>query len=299
MCRHRARPRQKESPVEHAAVPRQKRGLVPPQASASRPEDRSRAATGGESWEPAARPRAVPGGEERVRGAHPHGESVPVPAQRSPAAAPRRLPERHTVRDQVLSALRRALVTGELEPGAVYSAPILAERFGVSATPVREAMQLLAREGTVEAMPNRGFRVAEHSPRDLAELAEVRALLEVPVMLRLARTQPPERWEPLRPLAEATLAAAALGDRAAYAEADRAFHRALLELSGNRQLAALADELHRRAAQWPMTATVRPRTGVVCAELVADATEHAALLEALTAADLPTVESLVRGHIRG
>ncbi|MYS74692.1 GntR family transcriptional regulator, partial [Streptomyces sp. SID5926] len=77
---------------------------------------------------------------------------------------------------QILDALRSALVTGELRPGGVYSAPVLGERFGVSATPVREAMQQLALEGAVEVVPNRGFRVLERGDRELAELAEVRAL---------------------------------------------------------------------------------------------------------------------------
>jgi DNA-binding GntR family transcriptional regulator len=172
----------------------------------------------------------------------------------------------------------------------VYSAPVLAERFGVSATPVREAMQLLAREDAVKAMPNRGFRVAERSSRDLAELAEVRALIEVPIVLRLARTMPPERWEPLRPLAEASHAAASLGDRAAYAEADRAFHRAVLELAGNRQLIAIAEDLQRRS-QWPPMGG-RGHT----ADLVAHAREHIELLDALLAADLPAAETLVRHH---
>lgn len=259
---------------------------------------------------PAAPAAAAPGqppGHERVRGAHPHAEpgAEAAPGRAEGLPRPRRLPERHTVRDQVLQALRGALVTGELRPGAVYSAPALAERFGVSATPVREAMQLLAREGAVEALPNKGFRVAERSSRDRAELAEVRALLEVPVVLRLARTLPASRWEQLRPLAEATVAAAALGDRAAYAEADRAFHRALLELSGNRQLVAVADELHRRA-QWPVTenhAHARPGGSApvrgVSARLIADATQHAVLLEALVAGDLAAAESLVREHFSG
>ncbi|MDX6354397.1 MAG: hypothetical protein QOF98_1300, partial [Streptomyces sp.] len=82
-----------------------------------------------------------------------------------------RLPERHSVRDQVLGALRGAIVSGALVPGSVHSGPALAARYGVSATPVREAMQLLAREGAVEVLPNRGFRISERSARDLAELA--------------------------------------------------------------------------------------------------------------------------------
>jgi DNA-binding GntR family transcriptional regulator len=207
-------------------------------------------------------------------------------------AAPRGVPERFSVRDQVLGALRGAIVSGELRPGSVHSAPSLAARYGVSATPVREAMQLLVRDGAVEVLPNRGFRIAERTARDLAELAEVRALLEVPVVLALARTLPPERWEALRPLADATVAAAALGDRTVYAESDRAFHRALLGLSGNLQLVAVADDLHQRAQWLPSV----PRAALRPAALLADATEHNVLLEALIAGDVRTVESLAREH---
>ncbi|MEV6314374.1 GntR family transcriptional regulator [Streptomyces sp. NPDC051776] len=207
--------------------------------------------------------------------------------------APRRLPQRHSVRGQILDALRNALVCGELTAGEVYSAPALAERFGVSATPVREAMHQLACEGAVEVVPNRGFRVAGRTARDLSELAEIRALIEVPVMLGLSRALPPERWNELRHLAADTVAAAARGDRAGYAESDRAFHHALLSLTGNAQLVLLADDLHRRA-QGPLDCGP-----VRSADLVADAAEHAALLDALAAQDLAVVEQLVREHIAG
>ncbi|CAM5256789.1 GntR family transcriptional regulator [Streptomyces griseus] len=220
---------------------------------------------------------------EHARGEHTHSEP-PAP----------RVVRRHSVRGQILDALRAALVDGELVPGQVYSAPALGARFGVSATPVREAMQRLAVEGAVEVVPNRGFRVSERGPRELAELAEVRALIEVPVMLSLARTVPAHRWSVLRPLAEATVTAAAVGDRAAYAESDRAFHRAVLALSGNEQLVSVADELHRRS-QWPLVSSPATRR----ADLLADASEHTALLDALIAQDLNVVQSLVREHFTG
>ncbi|MDF0374915.1 MULTISPECIES: GntR family transcriptional regulator [Streptomyces] len=220
---------------------------------------------------------------EQARGEHTHGEP-PAP----------RTVQRHSVRGQILDALRAALVGGELAPGEVYSAPALGTRFGVSATPVREAMQQLAVEGAVEVVPNRGFRVSARGPRELAELAEVRALIEVPVMLRLARTVPAAGWCALRPLADATVAAAAVGDRAAYAESDRAFHRAVLALSGNQQLVSVADDLHRRS-QWPLVGSPGGRG----AELLADASEHTALLDALIAQDLTVVRSLVREHFNG
>ncbi|WP_369201473.1 FCD domain-containing protein [Streptomyces sp. PU-14G] len=246
------------------------RGPVPPGHAADGPPRQGRSAPG-----PAPHPQTA-------RGEHVHSEPP----------APRVVPQRHSVRDQILQALRASLFSGELAPGEVYSAPALAERFGVSPTPVREAMQVLVSEGCVETVPNRGFRVARHSPRELAELSEIRALLEVPVVLALARTQPAERWEELRPLAEDTLKAAVCGDRGAYAETDRAFHRSLLELAGNQQLVALAEDVRRR------THLSSPRGGPArrTTDLLAEASDHLALLDALSSQDLPAVERLVRDH---
>lgn len=261
---------------------------VPPQ---SRPAPQPSPAP--QSDPPAAdtpRPAPVPpspSAPRPARGEHTHGEP-PLPRRPRPVV-------RASVRGQVLAALRVALVEGELAPGAVYSAPVLGERLGVSATPVREAMQQLAAEGAVEVVPNRGFRVVERSERQLAELAEVRALIEVPVMLRLTQSVSAARWAELRPLAEATAVAAACGDRAAYAESDRAFHRALLGLAGNQQLVQVADDLHRRA-QWPLISGPLPMRR---ADLVSDAAEHSALLDALTARDATTVQALVRNHFAG
>ncbi|MER5342968.1 GntR family transcriptional regulator [Streptomyces mirabilis] len=235
--------------------------------------------------------RSAPG----ARGEHTHSEQpLPHPHVEStrPVETARPVVQRASVRGQILDALRTALVAGELAPGQVYSAPVLGERFGVSATPVREAMQQLALEGAVEVVPNRGFRVVRRGTRELAELAEIRALLEVPVVLRLARTVPAARWAELRPLAEAAARAASAGCRATYAECDRAFHHAILALAGNDQLVQIADDLHRRA-QWPLVGGPVPRGR---ADLMADAAEHLALLDALTAQDLPAVQSLVREH---
>ncbi|MFG2474689.1 GntR family transcriptional regulator [Streptomyces fagopyri] len=238
-----------------------------------------------------------------ARGEHTHSEvPLPSPPVRPPAEnrpsrteTARPVVQRASVRGQILAALRTALVQGELAPGEVYSAPVLGERFGVSATPVREAMQQLALEGAVEVVPNRGFRVVRRGTRELAELAEIRALIEVPVMLRLARTVPAARWGELRPLAEATVRAASTGCRATYAECDRAFHRAVLGLAGNDQLVQIAEDLHRRA-QWPLVGGPVSRGR---ADLVADAAEHTALLEALIVQDFPVVQSLVREHFTG
>ncbi|MET9846528.1 GntR family transcriptional regulator [Streptomyces ossamyceticus] len=243
---------------------------------------------------------------DAARGEHTHSET-PIPLPRSGGTGDeagseglrppgRPVVQRSSVRGQILDALRAALAAGELTPGEVYSAPALGEQFGVSATPVREAMQQLAIEGAVEVVPNRGFRVVRRGARELAELAEVRALLQVPVILRLARTLSADSWGELRPLAEETARAASAGCRATYGEADRAFHRGMLSLAGNEQLVQIADDLHRRS-QLPLTPG--PGAAGTRIELMADAAEHIALLDALTAGDLEAVECLMGNHFGG
>ncbi|MGW4512391.1 GntR family transcriptional regulator [Streptomyces sp. NPDC004393] len=310
-----ARSRRAEGAAETRAVDaRAETAWAPRPGSGDEVRERGAAAgaTRGEhthSEPPIPRPRLNerPYGDEAPHGGRrPDGEQLPVRGERPgtgpegpfggvPSAAGRPVVQRASVRRQILDALRTALVTGELTPGEVYSAPVLAERFGVSATPVREAMQQLALEGAVEVVPNRGFRVAVRGARELAELAEIRGLIEVPVMLRLACTVPAERWAELRPLAEATVRAASSGCRATYAESDRAFHCAMLALAGNEQLVRLAEDLHRRA-QWPLVGGPGTRGR---ADLIADAAEHTALLDALAAQDLAVVQSLVREHFTG
>lgn len=260
-------------------------GIPASRPGAVRVPPQPRAADVDRGWEPGA---SGPAARPDARGEHTHSEQ-PIPLPRTAQTRP--VVQRSSVRGQILDALRTALVGGELAPGEVYSAPALGDRFGVSATPVREAMQQLALEGAVEVVPNRGFRVVERGARELAELAEIRALIELPVMLRLARTVPSERWTELRPLAEATARAASTGCRATYAEADRAFHRAVLSLAGNTQLVQIADDLHRRA-QWPLVGAGRTA-------LMEDAAGHSTLLDALAAGDVAMVQSLVRNHVTG
>ncbi|MFJ6213594.1 GntR family transcriptional regulator [Streptomyces sp. NPDC092296] len=195
------------------------------------------------------------------------------------------------LRDQVARSLRAALAAGELRPGGVYSAPALAAEYGVSATPVREAMLDLAREGLVEPVRNKGFRITEPTDRDRAELAELRALLEVPIAGRLARAASRDQLAALRPLALAVVAAAEQGDAAGCLEADRRFHAALLGLTGNRHLVEVAGELRRRSGT-----AAEPGAGH-CGELLAVAREHLELLDLMAAGDAAGAEHCMRRHL--
>jgi DNA-binding GntR family transcriptional regulator len=202
------------------------------------------------------------------------------------------LAERTSLRQQVGNALRAAMISGQLRPGVVYSAPALATTFGVSATPVREAMLDLAKEGLVEAVRNKGFRVTELSERDLDELTELRMLIEVPTTAALAGLLDAGALAELRTLAAAIEAGAADGDLVAYLEADRQFHLTLLGHAGNRHLVELVGELRSRARLYGLARLAD--SGV----LVGSAREHGALLELIERGDTEGTEALIRRHIR-
>ncbi|MCG5215028.1 GntR family transcriptional regulator [Streptosporangium sp. KLBMP 9127] len=199
--------------------------------------------------------------------------------------------ERQSLREQVAQALRIALITGEMRPGVVYSAPVLAAQFGVSATPVREAMLDLTKEGLVEAVRNKGFRVTELSDRDLDELTHIRELIEVPTVARLADAGRETEFERLRPVAEEIVSAAERGDLLAYVAADLRFHVELLALSGNSHLVGVVRDLRNRARLYGLDALKKRGT------LGDSAREHLHLLDALCRGDESAARSIMAHHI--
>ncbi|WP_432974579.1 GntR family transcriptional regulator [Dactylosporangium sp. CA-233914] len=203
---------------------------------------------------------------------------------------------RLSVRGQVIHALRAALIAGQMRPGQVYSAPVLAARFGVSATPVREAMLELVKEGLVLTVPNKGFRVRELSDRELDEITGIRMLLEVPTTLRAAATATPADLTRLRPMADAVVEAAERKDLIAYVEHDRRFHLGLLSLAGNEELVTLVRELRARSRLFGLQRLADS------GELGSSALEHVRMLELIEAGDVDELEQLMRrhiGHVRG
>lgn len=206
------------------------------------------------------------------------------------------LGERRNYRDQVAHALRAALVAGQLRPGELYSAPALAARFGVSATPVREAMLDLVREGLVETVSNKGFRVTAVTEQQLDEYTHIRSLIEIPTVTALAGSADPGDFEALRPDALNIVAAAKAGDLIAYVEADRRFHLGLLALAGNQHLVEVVGDLRKRSRLYGLTALAE--RGL----LEASAQEHLELLDALISRDQAAVHAVMSrhlGHVRG
>ncbi|MDG4829363.1 GntR family transcriptional regulator [Solwaraspora sp. WMMD1047] len=201
------------------------------------------------------------------------------------------LPRRPSLRADVTRALRTAIITGRLRPGQVYSAPKLAERFGVSATPVREAMLELVKDGLLETLPNKGFRIAFVSDREMDDIARVRCLLEAPTIGEVARHGDLDRVRRLRSVAETIVAAATAGDLAGYLQADLDFHLGLLAVLDNRRLVEIVRDLRARTRLYGLTRLAE--TG----RLTASAAEHLELLDLIEARDAVAAEALMRRHI--
>ncbi|GAB7052278.1 GntR family transcriptional regulator [Catenuloplanes indicus] len=196
-----------------------------------------------------------------------------------------------SLRGTVEDAVAAAIVSGELAPGTLVTAPTLAARFGVSATPVREAMLNLQKRGFVDAVRNKGFRITDVSEQDLWEIVRIRQDLEGPPMRDVARTLQPEAAAELRVKAQAIVDAAAAADLAGYLAADMAFHLRLLELHGNRRLTEIVEDLRQQ------TRMVGLADMVGTAELARSAAEHHSLVDLLEARDGRGAETLLRAHI--
>jgi DNA-binding GntR family transcriptional regulator len=199
--------------------------------------------------------------------------------------------EKVSLREKVSRALRAAIVSGELEPGVVYSAPTLGSRFGVSATPVREAMLDLVRENLVTTVPNKGFRVTAIDEADLDEITELRMLIEPPLAGRVAPLIPPDDMPMLREMAQAIVEGALAGDLVAYTEADRAFHLRLLEYAGNRRISALIADLRAHTRLYGLASLLEG------GGLEASAREHHTILDAVESGTPADVERLMADHI--
>ncbi|MGW4501996.1 GntR family transcriptional regulator [Micromonospora sp. NPDC004336] len=210
----------------------------------------------------------------------------------APAPGLAALQNRQSLREEVAQALRAAIVAGQLRPGTTYSAPTLATQFGVSPTPVREAILDLAKEGLVTIVKNKGFRIRSLSERELDEITQIRELLEIPVVAGQVGRLSEAQLRELSALAEAIVAAAGRGDVVAYIEADNEFHLSLLRAGGNLRLVDTVADLRSRTRLYGLDALVES------GQLVASANEHVELAKLLAAGDREAVVDLMRRHLR-
>lgn len=190
---------------------------------------------------------------------------------------------------QAYDGVRRMIVRLELAPGEVVREAELQERLGVGRTPLREALQRLARDQFVEVVPRRGMFVSPIDVGELSTLHETRAVME-PYTARLACARGgQERWDEMRALLDSV--DSHLDDEALLA-VDRRCHEIVWDAAGNRFLTDTLDMLYAHSNRvWHMYLAAVPRTR----EAV---DEHRDMLDAFEARDVERAGALVEAHIR-
>lgn len=174
----------------------------------------------------------------------------------------------------------------------------LALRFAVSQTPVREALMQLASEGLIEATPRRGFHIRTPTQEQVTDLWHVRSGLEATAAERIVARLKAGDLSPsdLRPLAAIQDRRERLGPRMAtkeHIETNAAFHRTLVELSGNRLLVDLFGSIHQQA----IAARVQRGVDSWRTRLAEDASEHRDILKGLARQDLDLCRATISAHV--
>lgn len=150
------------------------------------------------------------------------------------------------LRDVVFNTLRKAILRGELKPGERLMEIQLANKLGVSRTPIREAIRKLELEGLVLMIPRKGAEVAQITEKNMQDVLEVRkALEELSVQLACERITP-EQVEEMKMAAEDFRKVLKSGDVTKIAEADVKFHDIIFAATNNQRLITLLNNLREQ-----------------------------------------------------
>lgn len=193
--------------------------------------------------------------------------------------------------EQVAERLRERIFAHELAPGAWVDEQSIASEFGISRTPLREALKVLAAEGLVRLKPRRGCYVAELSEQDLDEIFPVMALLEGRCAQEATEKAGDEDLQRLETIHADLERHAANGDPDRFFEANQRFHDALQDLAGNRWLKQLIEETRQ------FIKLTRRDSLNLEGRLKQSLTEHRAILAAIRKRDAGEAGRLMHNHL--
>ncbi|MFI6941320.1 GntR family transcriptional regulator [Streptomyces sp. NPDC050418] len=203
---------------------------------------------------------------------------------------------RSTLRQQIADALRDEVLAGRLAPGQEFTVKEIAEQYGVSATPVREALVDLSAQGLLDSAQHRGFKVHEYTADDYRGMVEARTLVAEAIFRGIAERgihRPEDSFVSVRRRAEESARAAASGDLNVLIGYDLRFWRELSSLFGN---AYLTDFLHRlRVQAWAFAVPLLRAAGPLEGRLWSGHTE---LVDAVGRRDAPAAYDLITAYNR-
>ncbi len=195
------------------------------------------------------------------------------------------------LRDVVFNTLRQAILRGELQPGERLMEIQLAQRLGVSRTPVREAIRKLELEGLVLMIPRRGAEVAEITRQDLEDVLEVRAALEELAVKDACEHITDEQLQDLKKAANEFKRSLEGTDLVACAEADIHFHEIIYAATNNKRLVQMLNNLREQMYRYRMENLKDKRTYRTLVE------EHDAIRRALKKHDEEKAGAAINVHI--
>jgi len=198
---------------------------------------------------------------------------------------------RRSLHDEVIERLRDMIVEGELPPGARVPERALCERFGISRTPLREALKVLAAEGLVELLPNRGARIVALSATDVDELFEVLAGVEALAgelaCERIARRE----LQVVRRAHDAMVRCFETGDLSTYFKLNQEIHQRIVDAAGNETLRHVHEGLAGRIKRARFMANLSSERWRQAVE------EHEQIMAALEARDGGRLSRVLKQHL--
>ncbi len=196
------------------------------------------------------------------------------------------------LRDEVFFTLRDRILKGELSPGDRLMEIPLAEKLGVSRTPVREAIRLLEREGLAITIPRRGAQVARMTEKDLSDVLEVREALDELAAEKACKNMNDEIIEKLSAAIDEFKRAARSDDIKVIVEADEAFHHIIYEAADNPRLLSIVDNLKEQMYRF--------RFEYIRGEESYDTliSEHLSIIEGLKKKDVDFVKKMMHTHLQ-
>jgi DNA-binding GntR family transcriptional regulator len=207
-------------------------------------------------------------------------------------AEPTQIP-RQSLHDALVANLRGMILDRELKPGDKIAEQKLCERFGVSRTPLREALKVLSAEGIVELLPHRGAMIARTSLAEMQELFPIMGSLEALAGELAAEHATDEDVATVQALQDEMAAAYKDGDEIRYLRLNRQIHEAIFRIAGNDSLTTMWQQILTRIHSFRFVVRKSEANWKSALE------EHVRIMEALAARDKKKLSRLLRKHVTG
>lgn len=201
-----------------------------------------------------------------------------------------KLKKHQTLREQIVSSLRESIIKGELTPGQKLTEPELAERLGISRTPIREAFRQLESEGFLTVMPRRGAVVSKITRKEIEDFYELKSLLEGYAARMGAEKITDKGIEKLRRINEQLSELAEKGDVEAFFHKNDEFHNTFISYCGNEKLLEFREHLVQRFMRFRLGALSVP------GRLMDSVRQHRTIIRALERKDGRLAEAVVLEH---